>query len=41
VNNDLPDPCSVLDAQAQAAGLGVALRSARYGWHWLLCFRRA
>src|SRR5476649_2728144 len=27
VNNDLPDPCSVLQAQARAAGLEVASRS--------------
>jgi cyclopropane fatty-acyl-phospholipid synthase-like methyltransferase len=41
VNNDLPETCSVLEAQAKAAGLGIALHSARYGWHWLLCFTRA
>jgi SAM-dependent methyltransferase len=41
VNNDLPDPCSILEAQAQAAGLVVAKRSARYGWHRVLCFTRA
>jgi SAM-dependent methyltransferase len=35
VNNDLPEPPSVLEAQAQAAGPGITLHSARYGWHWL------
>lgn len=41
VNNDLPDPCSVLQAQARAAGLGIASRSTRFGWHWLLSFTPA
>lgn len=41
VNNDLPDPCSVLQAQARAAGLEVASRSTQFGWHRLLSFTRA
>jgi hypothetical protein len=41
VNNDLPDSFSVLQAQAQAAGLGVASWSTRFGWHWLLSFTPA
>lgn len=38
VNNDLPDPFSVLQTQAQAVGLRVNLHSVRHGWHWLMCF---
>ena len=41
VNNDMPDPCSVLYAQARAAGLEVAARGTQFGWHWLLSFTRA
>jgi cyclopropane fatty-acyl-phospholipid synthase-like methyltransferase len=41
VNNDLPEPCSVLEAQAHAAGLGRVSPVARYGWHRFLCFTRA
>ncbi|TPW00002.1 MAG: tRNA (cmo5U34)-methyltransferase [Beijerinckiaceae bacterium] len=41
IDNDLPEPRSVLEAQAQAAGPGITLHSARYGWHWLLCFTPA
>ena len=41
VNNDLPDPCSVLQAQARAAGLKAASGSTRFGWHWLLSFTPA
>lgn len=41
VNNDLPDPLSVLQAQAQAAGLEVGPRSTTFGWHRLLSFTRA
>jgi SAM-dependent methyltransferase len=41
VNNDLPEPCSVLQAQARAAGLEIAARRTRFGWHWLLSFTQA
>jgi SAM-dependent methyltransferase len=41
VNNDMPDPCSVLYAQARAAGLEVAACGTQFGWHWLLSFTRA
>ncbi len=38
--NDLPEPCSVLEAQAKAAGLTAAFPSIRFGWHGLLSFTR-
>ena len=41
VNNDLPDPSSVLYAQARAAGLKAATRGTQFGWHWLLSFTHA
>ena len=43
VNNDRPEPFSVLEAQAQAraAGLTVAAGGARRGWHRLMCFAHA
>lgn len=40
VNNDLPEPLSVLQAQARAAGLGKVRQVARYNWHRVLCFTR-
>ena len=36
IDNDLPEPRSVLEAQAQAAGPGITSHSARYGWHLVL-----
>ena len=33
VNNELPEPLSVLEGQAGAAGLGKMERIARYNWH--------
>lgn len=41
VNNDLPEPCSVLQAQARAAGLTQMSPVARYGWHRALSFARS
>ncbi|HTV32754.1 MAG TPA: class I SAM-dependent methyltransferase [Methylocella sp.] len=41
VKNDLPEPLTVLRAQALAAGLGQPLEVARYDWHHVLCFPRA
>jgi SAM-dependent methyltransferase len=41
VNNDLPEPPTVLQAQALAAGLGKTRQVARYNWHQALCFTRA
>jgi SAM-dependent methyltransferase len=41
VNNDLPEPLSVLQAQARAAGLKIALSGTRFGWHWVLSFASA
>lgn len=41
VNNDRPEPFSVLEAQARAAGLAVAAGGARRGWHRLMCFAQA
>jgi SAM-dependent methyltransferase len=38
VHNDMPEPVSVLNAQARAAGLGTAWQAARYNWHRVLCF---
>lgn len=38
VKNDRPEARSLLQAQAEAAGLKVAPPGAHYGWHWLLCF---
>jgi SAM-dependent methyltransferase len=40
LNNDRPETFSVLQALAQAGGLGYAVAVARYGWHRVLCFRR-
>jgi SAM-dependent methyltransferase len=40
VHNDMPEPVSVLKAQARAAGLGKAWQAARYNWHRVLCFAR-
>lgn len=41
VNNDLPEPRSVLETQAKAAGLALSLHDTRFYWHWLLGFTRA
>jgi cyclopropane fatty-acyl-phospholipid synthase-like methyltransferase len=41
VNNDLPDPFSVLEAQAKAAGLAVIAGGVQHNWHRLLCFERS
>ena len=41
VANDLPEPYSVLETQADAAGLTRAPGGARHGWHRLMCFTRA
>jgi hypothetical protein len=38
VNNDLPEPLSVLQGQAGAARLGNMERIARYYWHHFLSF---
>jgi SAM-dependent methyltransferase len=38
VNNDLPEPCSVLKAQAVAAGLDLFETAAPQKWHRLLSF---
>jgi SAM-dependent methyltransferase len=38
VKNDFPEPCSILEAQARAAGLSRTVYSARHGWHRLMCF---
>jgi SAM-dependent methyltransferase len=40
VHNDMPEPVSVLKAQARAAGLGKAWQVARYNWHRVSCFAR-
>jgi hypothetical protein len=40
VNNELPEPLSVLEGQAGAAGLGKMERIARYNWHHFLRFTR-
>jgi SAM-dependent methyltransferase len=37
---DMPEPYSVLLAQAEAAGLRPASRTARFGWHRLMPFTR-
>jgi ubiquinone/menaquinone biosynthesis C-methylase UbiE len=41
VHNDLPEPATVLKAQALAAGLSRARQIARYNWHHALSFTRA
>lgn len=41
MHNDLPEPFSMLDREAQAAGLTPGVPLARYLWHWLICFNRA
>jgi cyclopropane fatty-acyl-phospholipid synthase-like methyltransferase len=41
MHNDFPEPYSILDSQARAAGLSADVPLARYLWHWLLCFNRA
>lgn len=38
VNNDMPEPLSVLEALARSAGLRAGSRSARFGWHRLMTF---
>jgi ubiquinone/menaquinone biosynthesis C-methylase UbiE len=38
---DFPEPFSVLEAAARAAGLAVAKGGARCGWHRLMCFVKA
>ena len=38
---DFPEPFSVLEAAARAAGLVVAKGGARCGWHRLMCFVKA
>jgi SAM-dependent methyltransferase len=38
VNNDLPEPCSVLTAQAEAAGLHMLQATAPQKWHRLLTY---
>jgi len=40
IHNDLPEPVSLLNAQARAAGLGKARQVARYNWHRVLCYAR-
>jgi cyclopropane fatty-acyl-phospholipid synthase-like methyltransferase len=40
VNNDLPEPFSVLQAQALAAGFGKTRQVACYNWHQVLCITR-
>lgn len=41
VNNDLPEPFTVLQAQALAAGFGKTRQVACYNWHQVLCITRA
>lgn len=41
LKNDRPEARSLLQAQAEAAGLKVAPPGTHYGWHWLLCFTPA
>jgi cyclopropane fatty-acyl-phospholipid synthase-like methyltransferase len=41
VNNDLPEPFTVLQAQALAAGFGKTRQVACYNWHQVLCVTRA
>lgn len=41
VNNDLPEPWSILQAQATAAGLETLPVSAPHKWHRLMLFARA
>jgi SAM-dependent methyltransferase len=41
MHNDLPEPYSILDGQARAAGLAAGVPLARYLWHRLMCFNRA
>ncbi|HUI19841.1 MAG TPA: class I SAM-dependent methyltransferase [Methylocella sp.] len=41
LKDDLPDPCSVLKAQAKVAGLTDAFPSTHFGWHRLLSFKGA
>jgi len=41
VKNDLPEPYSVLRAQAEAAGLESGGDSAKHGWHRLMTFSHA
>jgi SAM-dependent methyltransferase len=40
VNNDFPEPCSVLQAQAEAAGLRMFPLAAPQTWHRLIAFAR-
>ncbi len=40
VANDLPEPFSVLEAQARAAGLASAPGGVTCGWHRLMCFSK-
>lgn len=41
VNNDQPEPFSVLEAQARAAGLEILPGGVQCNWHRLICFERA
>ncbi len=40
MNNDMPEPPSVLRSQALEAGLGIARQEARYNYHHVMSFAR-